>query len=165
MTFFERVLLASVAELGGKVYATRGGGTATTNCSRFLGNLLTRLYGNRAQDREVWHRLMVRDPSQPFSPIEAIVEEGWGEATSVPIPGRIAAVQGWRELDARGWVPSSGPTFNGHAFLYWEPPTPEPGSGWVINANTRRPWAIPLTWGEAAGKYQAGVELCALVEP
>ena len=163
MTWLERFLFESVCELGGKHYGATG--SATTNCSRYIARMLQRMYPNRITSPSAdWERLMIQDPSQPFSPIECAVDLGLAERVDHPPPGRVCLVQGWRVLDGRGWVPHPSPVPNGHSFFFRRNPIPMSGSSWLLNANTSRPWGKRITWGEASGPYTAGVEVCALKE-
>lgn len=161
---------AFARELGGKTYGhpsradmAAGDRRTITNCSVGSAEVLVSVYGERV--RGEWKALMISDPSQPFSPVDAVERLGIGRRCDTPRSGCWHLVQGWRVLDGNGWVPSPGPDPNGHAFFYYEPPAPTPGAGMLVNANTTRPWARRLTWGEARGPYRAGVELAALVEP
>lgn len=167
----DRALCHAIArELGGKVYGhpsrrdMRAGVQRTvTNCSVAVAEILAAVYGERVRDE--WEALMVGDPSQPFSPIDAVVRLGIGERTDSPRPGCWSVVQGWRKLDSNGWVPNPSPVPNGHVLLWYEPPSVDLGAGILVNANTSRPWGKRLTWGEVRGMYPAGVELAALSEP
>lgn len=158
-SFDARVLAAAAQVLGGRVYGHRG--DSTTDCSRAVESILSRVYGRSVESEHA--ALMVFDPSQPFSPIDAVerLKIGKRGAGHVP-PGRWAVVQGWRKLDSNGHVPNPSPSPNGHAFLWYEPAAPIKSAGIRVEANLRRPWVYPQTWGEAIGPYRAGVEFAVL---
>ena len=160
-TLSGRLLAAAVEALGGKMYGHTG--SATTDCSRAVEAILAGIYGSRVTAEH--KALMIFDPSQPFSPVEACERLGIGREVETPIPGCWHVVQGWRVLDSRGWVPDPSPSPNGHAFLFYQLPAPMAGSSILINANVTRPWLRRVTWGEACGPYRAGVRLCALIDP
>lgn len=157
------VLEAWGAAVGGRTYGHSG--EATTDCCRMVEAVLMDLYGRDL----VWGEhaaLMVMDPAQPFSPVDACVRLGIGARVTLPTPGRWHVCQGWRYLDDRGWVVQRSP--NGHTWIWYEPPmVMAPGAdslGLKVEANVRRPWKTRAAWGEVSAPYKAGVELCALVE-
>lgn len=161
MDFDALLLKASARELGGKVYGHTG--ATTTNCCRAVELILVELYGDAVRSSE-HPALMVMDPSQPFSPVDACVRLGIGERVDEPLAGRWHVVQGWRTLNEYGHVPNPSPSPNGHTFLFYRCRPPEVGGDILVNANTSRPWVRDINWGDAKAPYHAGVELCVLKE-
>jgi len=153
----EQVLAASVACLGGRTYGGRG--EATTDCCRFVEQLLIALYGDHIVAEH--EALMVLDHSEPYSPVDAVVRLGLGRVVDSPRFGSWHVVQAWRQLTASGGVPA-GVSPNGHTFLYYEPAGAVLGSGVVVEANVRRPFLYPSTWGDQIAPYLAGVKIAAL---
>lgn len=145
------------------VYAAGGGQEygPDTDCSRLVADTLARLHGERVEAHEVWADLMIRDDARPWSNIERIVAEGWGDWVDAPPPGRWCVFQGWRALTG-GRVPRPSPKPNGHTGFFRELQVPLMGAGVVVEANTVKPWARRLTWGEVRGKYAAGCRVVAL---
>ena len=57
--------------------------------------------------------LMILDPKRPWSPIDAVVSAGIGQAVDAPVPGRFHLMQTWRGLN---------PLDRGHSVIYFESP-------------------------------------------
>lgn len=97
---------------------------AETNCSISTWLICEDYFGIKLT-KEQQHAWMIVDPSEPWSPIEAVVSAGIGVAVDEPIPGRTHLMQTWR---------STEPLKEGHSKFYVEPPSPMMSGCLVIQA-------------------------------
>ena len=147
------ILASSACELGGRIYGHVG--KDRTDCSRFVFAVLRDVYGAASIDPLRPH-LLIHEGHGMFAPIQGIVAAGLGDEVVEPLPGRWHLCQGWR----RG-LGSADPS--GHAWLWYETPTPTGLDGLILQATTSAPpWCKRLTWTDQAAPFKAGVRLAAL---
>jgi hypothetical protein len=147
------ILSSALRHLAGVRYDAAGKPRAySMDCTRATFAILRDVYGSIIDS--VSPAIHIRNAGDPFSNVDAMI--GLGLAKSVKYPGAgWSFCQGWRSLS---------PLHGGHAWLWWEPPTPFPGPGFIVQATPIQPWCERRTWGEQRGKFPAGVKVAQLRE-
>lgn len=160
MNLTESILFSATEHLAGYVYGSTG--RERTDCVRLTFAILYDVYGRAVTGRR--GDLMVYDTHRPWSPITGAVALGIGSEVTEPTPGCWHLCQGWRELTDEGHVPNRrGP--NGHAWLWYQPPTPTGDRGYIVQATTTPPpWCERRLWSWQAQRFPAGVKLVELNE-
>jgi hypothetical protein len=146
------LLVSALRHLGGAAYDSSAPYAAgSLDCVRFTYAVLKDLWPDVAP--AIHDELHLLDPSQPFSPVEAVDNAGlsgeWSglvrPGRSSPIPGCWHLCQGWKSLD---------PLERGHGWFWYEPATPLLEAGLLVQAtNAQYPWVLPMHWGEQVAKF------------
>jgi hypothetical protein len=153
VTLDRSILTSALRHLAGVRYdASAQPRPHSMDCTRATFAILRDVYGPIVDS--VSPALHIRNPGDPFSNVDAVAGLGLGEIVSHPGAG-WSLCQGWRQLE---------PLHGGHAWLWWEPPLPFPGPGFIVQATPIQPWCERRTWGEQKGKFPAGVKVCQLRE-
>jgi len=153
MTLDRSVLLAALRSVSGFRYDTSPGASkdaATTDCSRFAFAVLCDVYGaERVQPRHAELHLNV-PASRPWANIEALCELGLGREVDTPCPGWHYC-QGWSGLEGGEIVRGS----RGHTTLFFQPPLPVIGPGFVLQATPLAPpWCNDRTWEAHRSRWE-----------
>lgn len=140
-TLRERVKDAALDVGLGRRYGHTG--NDTQDCVRFTYAILKAVYPNQPWSalNEVMH-LNIPDGLGSFANVEAVIALGIGERVDHPMPSHWHYCQGWRSSN------------RGHCFLWWEPPVPILGSGWILEAtNGTSDWYRPMDWTTVTKRY------------
>jgi hypothetical protein len=145
-------------------------GPATTNCVRFLYDLLSIVYGDIIKSMSDELHLNLPDGLGSFANCEALVGSGIGEWALTPSAPGVYYCQGWRKTARGEW--------RGHAFALICYPVPLAGTLlWILESTNRDAdtdndgipdrfdWYRPVNWASIVDRWTEGVRLVRLLEP
>jgi hypothetical protein len=156
---------SAALELLGYPYVTPARpGHREVDCCTLAERILHRVYPSAPWSRRTHVDFMIShgDRTRPFSPVDAAVEAGVGQAVDELVAGRWHLVQGWRRLDVSGRIVPGAST--GHTFLFLAGAF-DAVDGHVLEAtNLNHAWWRAVRWADQRKKFDE-VRLAVLKTP